>query len=261
MYWILLLVPVGLLLWGMVPRPAGETSGSGADEASLEGPVRTASAARVGTFNIHGGKSRDGDRGTARAARDLEGLDIAALQEVHDTWRSPRQLKSMAAALGMAALAAPTRWRWFRWHRANALLTRYPVGLWRRMRLAGHRAQRFHFRNLTVAQVHLHQPVWVLCTHLNRGQGNDEQLEQVMREFIKYYPAVLMGDFNMDRAHPVLSKYLARDDIVDALGQGLDGDDPQRIDWILCRGLSITDAGVTDSRASDHPLYWCQIEL
>lgn len=37
------------------------------------------------------------------------------------------------------------------------------------------------------------RPIWVLFTHLNRGDGRELQLELVMREFLKYSPAVLLG--------------------------------------------------------------------
>lgn len=59
-----------------------------------------------------------------------------------------------------------------------------------------------------------------------------------MVAFLEYSPAVLMGDFNMDRRHPALRDYLARGNVVDALGETLARDDPGRIDWILCRGVT-----------------------
>lgn len=261
MLWFLLLIPLGLALWGMYPRPVPGQDGRGADESRLAGPVRAASRVRVATFNIHGGRGRDGRRDLARVAGDLEKVDIAALQEVHDSWRAPRQLDRLAARLHRVALAAPTRQRWFRRHRCNALLSTHPVGRWSRMRLQGHASQRFHYRNLTVAQLELPQALWVLFTHLNRKEGREEQLERVMREFFKYSPAVLMGDFNMDRTDPAMLEYLARDDVSDALGETLDDDSPARIDWILCRGVKPIRGGVIDSGASDHPLYWCDIEI
>lgn len=261
MLWFVLIVLAGLFLWGAYPRPVKAEDGRGADESQLAGPVRSASTLRVATFNIHGSRGRDGRRDVPRVARDLENVDIAALQEVHDTWRSRSQLERLAALLNRAALAAPTRRRWFRNHRCNALLATHPVGRWSRIPLPGHPRQRFHYRNLTVAQVELPQPLWVLFTHLNRGDGRDEQLERVMREFLKYFPAVLMGDLNMSRNEPAMLEYLVRDDITDALGETLDDDDPARIDWILCRGVKPLRGGVIDSGASDHPLYWCDIEI
>jgi len=261
MLWIFLVAVLGLVLWGMYPRPVPGADGRGADESRLAGPVRAVSTLRVATYNIHGGRGRDGCRDLSRIAADLERVDVAALQEVHDTWRSRRQLDELGARLNRVALSAPTRRRWYRRHRANGLLTTHPIGRWSRMPLQGHPRQRFHYRNLTVAQLELPQPLWILFTHLNREQGRDEQLEQVMREFIKYSPALLMGDLNMNRTDPALLEYLARDDITDALGEILDDDDPQRIDWILCRGLAPVRGGVIDSGASDHALYWCDIEL
>lgn len=264
MLWLLLiaaLIALGAVLWAAYPRPVAGEEGRGADESHLAGPVRAASTLRVATFNIHGGRGPDGTRDIARAAGDLEHIDVAALQEVHDSWRAPRQLDALAGRLNRVALAAPTRRRWLRRHRCNALLSTHPVGRWSRIPLQGHPAQRFHYRNLTVAQLELPQPLWVLFTHLNREDGREEQLERVMREFEKYSPAVLLGDFNMRRNEPAMLQYLAREDIVDALGETLDDDNPERIDWILCRGVKPLRGGVVDSGASDHPLYWCDIEL
>ena len=261
MLWLLLVIPFGLLLWGMYPRPVAAADGRGADESHLAGPVRATSTVRVATFNIHGGRGRDGRRDVTRVAGDLERVDIAALQEVHDSWRGPGQLDRLAAALSRAALAAPTRRRWFRQHRCNALLSTHPVGRWSRIRLQGHPRQRFHYRNLTVAQLALARPLWVLFTHLNRKEGREAQLDQVMREFFKYSPAVLLGDLNMVRTEPAMLEYLAREDVIDALGETLDEDDPDRIDWILCRGVKPVRGGIVDSGASDHPLYWCDIEI
>lgn len=261
MLWLVLLIPLAVFLWGAYPRPVKAQDGRGADESRLAGPVRARSTVRLATFNIHGGRGRDGRRDVSRAAADLRHIDIAALQEVHDSWRAPRQLDRIAARLNRIALAAPTRQRWFRRHRLNALLTAHPVGRWSRIPLPGGPRQRFHYRNLTVAQLELPRPLWVLFTHLNRQDGREAQLDRVMREFSKYSPAVLMGDFNMDRSDPVLLAYLARDDVTDALGETLGDDDPGRIDWILCRGVKPVRGGVIDSGASDHPLYWCDIEL
>lgn len=262
MLWLLLIVPLGLLLWGMYPRPVEGQDGRGGDESHLVGPIRTASTVRVATFNTQGGRGTDGRRDLSRVAGDLQGVNIAALQEVHDSWLAPRQLDRLAARLSRVALAAPARRRWFRNHRGNALLSTHPVGRWSRTRLHdGPPGQRFQYRNLTVAQLELPQTLWVLFTHLNRYDGYEEHLEQVMREFLKYSPAVLMGDFNMDRNDPVMLEYLVRDDVTDALGETLDEDDPERVGWILCRGVKPVRAGVIDSGPSGRPLYWCDIEL
>lgn len=261
MLWLLLVAVLAIVLWGAYPRPVKGEDGRGADESRLAGPVRAASTLRVATFNVHGGRGRDGRRDISRAAEDLERIDVAALQEVHDSWRAPRQLDRLAGRLNRVALASPTRQRWFRQHRCNALLSTHPVGRWSRIRLRDHPSQRFHYRNLTVARLELPQPLWILFTHLNRKDGREAQLDQVMREFERYSPALLMGDFNMNRTDPAMLQYLAREDIVDALGEVLDDDVPDRIDWILGRGVKPIRGGIIDSGASDHPLYWCDVEI
>ncbi|MGA8261422.1 MAG: endonuclease/exonuclease/phosphatase family protein [Arenicellales bacterium] len=266
MHWtavlLLFVILLGLLLWAAWPRAVKGASGYGADDSWLTSPGAAPSAkVRIGTFNIHGGKGRDGRRDLLRQAEDLQGIDIAVLQEVHDSWRAPRQLTRLAARLGVATLNAPVRSRWFRRHRSNALLTRYPVGVWTRVPLTEQGDRGFHFRNLTIAQLRLRQPLWVMFTHLNRGDGREVQLDKVLQEFLQRSPAVLMGDFNMTRDDPAMRKCLARPGVRDALGEALENDNPSRIDWILYRGLEVTDAGVIDSGASDHPLYWCDIRV
>lgn len=260
MLWILLVVPIGLLLWGAWPRPVKGGEGCSADERVPVVSGLPTAVLRFGTFNIHGGKGRDGMRDLSRIANDLATIDVAALQEVHDSWQAKRQLHRLCEQLGLAALNAPARARWFRLHRNNALLTRHSLGHWTRVRLFDPPGWRSSCRNLTIVQ--MKQPsVHVLFTHLNRKTGRDEQLAQVMHMFLRYSPAVLMGDLNVRRDDPAIGKYLARDDITDALNEILEDDDPARIDWVLCRGLTVKNGGVIDSGASDHPLYWCDIEF
>lgn len=259
--WILTVIALGLLAWGAWPRRVGADRGRGADKSYGTARDEFDGSVRFATFNIHGGKGRDGRRDLSRVAADLKDIDIAALQEVHNTWRTGSQYGSLAAKLGRAVLYAPSRIRWFRRHRGNALLTIYEVGEWERLVLAVHPRQRFHFRNLTVVKMQLPQPVRILFTHLNRQGGSEAQLDQVMTEFLVHSPAVLMGDLNMNRRHPALRAYLEHDGVIDALGETLDDDDPDRIDWILCRGVTPLRGGVVDSGASDHPLYWCDVEI
>lgn len=261
MPWVLTVAAVGVLLWAAWPRPAKGARGHGTDIALSKAPPPAPSILRVATFNIYGAKGRDGRRDVNRIIRDLGGLDLVALQEVHDSWRARGQLEALAEASGLGALKSPTRERWFRHHRNNALLTRYPVADWLRTPLVHNPGQRFQFRNLTSARIDTSPPLQVIVTHLSRRDREAAQLAEVMNEFLRHSPAVLMGDFNMTRQHPSLSEYLARVDVIDALGETLDVDDPTRIDWILCRGVNVKRGGVVDSGASDHPLYWCEIEL
>jgi len=261
MQWLALVALMGVSLMGALPLPAGAARGRAGASAPPAVPPSPRAALRLATFNICGGRGRDGRRDLARTARALQGVDVAALQEVHDSWTAPRQLPALAGELGLASLSAPTRWRWFRPHRGNALLSRAPIGTWRRIGLDEGGGRGFQFRNLTVARIeHDGRALWVLFTHLSRREGQAAQLERVMAEFLKYSPAVLLGDLNMRADHPLLRSYLARADIVDALGRALAHDPPSRIDWILGRGVSVKRAGCVDSNASDHPLYWCDID-
>jgi len=259
MLWILFAVAIGFLSWGAWPRPVKGGHGAGATKNVPVSPGAPGTTLRVATFNIHGCKGLDSRRDLSRTANDLAGIDIAALQEVHDSWRAPRQWLRLAGQVGMGALNSPARRRWFRPHRSNVLLTRHPPGRWSRLPLLDHAVLRSDCRNLTVVQINAPRPLWILFTHLNRREGRDEQLAQVMHMFLRYSPAVLLGDLNIRRDEPAIRDYLARGDITDALHATLDSDDAGRIDWILCRELTVRRGGIIASGASDHPLYWCDI--
>ncbi len=214
----------------------------------------------IGTFNIHGGRGLDGIRDLQRCAVELRNADIAALQEVHaDTWFGrPCQADSIAASLNIGWLFAPTRRRWFRDYRGNALLTRFPVTEWQSeplVDISGH-----SFRILTVARLQVGgRELWVLFTHLHPRLATAQQLRTVISRFRNYNPAVLIGDLNTTRGDQQLRALLAEDGVTDALGSALgDKDRADRIDWIITRGLEINGGGWIAAGASDHPYYWVQ---
>jgi endonuclease/exonuclease/phosphatase family metal-dependent hydrolase len=87
------------------------------------------------------------------------------------------------------------------------------------------------------------------------------QLQKQLDDFKTYPQAILLGDFNVRIGHRVLTQFLQDGYAVDALaGRTLD---PPRtrwmVDWILVRGLDVTDAGIVHSPASDHSLVWAEI--
>jgi endonuclease/exonuclease/phosphatase family metal-dependent hydrolase len=103
----------------------------------------------------------------------------------------------------------------------------------------------------------------VLVTHLDRVQDRAAQLDRVTAEFLSLpEPALLMGDLNTTADDPQLARLLAEPGVRDLVAEGLGPKPPPvRIDWILGRGLRALQAGVVDTRASDHPLVWAEVEV
>ena len=105
--------------------------------------------------------------------------------------------------------------------------------------------------------------VHILLTHIVRGQQapREAQLAEVIAMFLSLpEPAVLMGDLNSKSDSPTLAKLLARPDVLDAIGQATGDKHPGRINWIITRGMHCVSGGMRDNGASDHPLYWAELE-
>lgn len=217
-------------------RPSRALSGEG-----LEGEIRTPAPVdqfRVATFNVGGGKGRDGRRDLFRTARAIgDDFDLVALQEV-----SPRHVEALGRALGMGHLYAPAERRWLRQHRGNGLLARLPVGRWTVEPLVGTEGK--GYRSLLVAEVPA-LALTCLVTHLSKHADHDAQLAIVLAALEASQPAVLLGDLN------------ARHDEL-----GLPApDDPTRIDWILPAGLELEDVETIPTDASDHDIVAARVRL
>lgn len=261
-----------LLALSLVRYPVAAAQGTAGknDPVADREPVRMATdVVRFGTFNIHGGRGRDGRTDLARIAEDLRAaqVDVAALQEVHNSWQLRNQPARLARKLGYASLDSPIRWYLFRKNRSNVLLSRFPIGAWSCAPLAHQPTQQQRFRNLTIATIDVDgQPIQVIFTHLQRGHdpssdGRLDQLREALDLFLAQDCAIFMGDLNTRRTELLLTEVLRRPDVTDAISQFLINDHPRRIDWILCRGVTVTRAGRLDSGASDHPLYWCDVRV
>lgn len=269
--WILLLgLAAALFLpWMLLYRPAPPARGRGpcldCRPPGHNAPQRA--VLRVATYNIQGDCCD-----LERIARELESVDadVVGLQEVHNSFRRPRQLTWLARRLEMAVVHVPVRRCCGRYHRNNGLLTRLPVEEWQRFPIGPGRARAFYtggtkrlIRQLLRADITAAQPVRILVAHLSTRKtdrmagGRPAQLEQVLSELCRASPAVLLGDLNTTRDDPLIRDFLADDEATDALGD----DDAKRVDWILVRGARVTATGKQYSGASDHPLYWCDVEL
>lgn len=246
-------------------RPTGAAAGT-----SVEGPSLSPGAARttfrVGTWNIHGGVGRDGQRDMARLARCIQGtggLDFVGLNEVHGWAWSARS--SQAALLGslldVGWLYAPAEQRWYCQQFGNGLLTVLPVQRWDRIPLPGKFAT--SCRNLVLVKLgQQERAVQILLTHLVRGDValRGKQLEKASSLFLSLAePAVMMGDLNTDGSDPQIAKLLATPGVVDASGSAGGSKAHRGIDWILVRGVRVVDAGQREDGASDHPLVWAEL--
>ncbi len=261
---------VAFVAIGSIRQPSGPANGISLTpcDKHVEGastPEMTSHRFRLATFNIHGGKGRDGHVDLSRTASCLQRFDIVGLNEVHGAWLlpSPDQAHQLADDLDRDFLFAPTERRWWHYDFGNAVLSSMPTQSWRRVPLPHCDAKSYrNFIELTF-DVHSH-PVHVIVTHLERGARADRtaQWHEATTRFLELSkPAVLMGDMNMTPDEPLMRELLADGEIIDALSNLPAGRPEDRIDWILVRGLKCLDRGSIDIGASDHPCYWVECEV
>jgi len=259
-------------------RPGRERMGTEASPGAVSAAKRLVSSEplpilsetrpvlRIGTFNIHSCKGKDGRRDVARVAQCLADLDAAALQEVR-AWRwndPPDQAEAIGRRLGRAWLFAPAETQWFGAEAfGNGLVTSRRVTAWQRIPLV--EKGDWSYRNCLLAGLEFHgRTVRLLVTHLARHSDEERrlQLRSVIDLFLSLEePAVLLGDLNSGPDEPLLGELLATPGVVDAAGPFLPPEARQRVDWIFARGFRAVAGGARDSGASDHPLLWAELEL
>jgi endonuclease/exonuclease/phosphatase family metal-dependent hydrolase len=236
---------------------------------TFDGPAGVTTLARdtfrVGIFNIHGGRGRDQRRDLSRTADDLRGLDLIGLNEVlgPKLWWQTDQCQQLGEALGRAWLFAPTESRWWDGSFGNGMLTAFPVLAWQRMPLPRAGAHTYRNMVLSTLDVGSHR-LHVLVSHLDSRDmaRRQEQLRTIGELFLSLAaPAILMGDLNTPPGDPQLTRLLASPGVTDALEATTAAIPPHRIDWILTRGLRTVCSGCDDDGASDHPLYWAELEV
>ncbi len=271
--WLVIAILIAVLSLARRSVPADADSGIGfADEYASEWqeePHSVGDSPRltVASFNIQTGKSEHGQRDIQRAAKTLVGADIAGIQEVYaSSWLNrlglgQSQTAALAAHGGFYYGFHPTRKRWFRDHRGNALLSKLPVQAWRTTMLPDWSGK--SFRNFTTAELEWQgEPLVVINTHLHTGTGRDEQLKAVSAAFAKYPRVILMGDFNTTRSSTTLRALLAQDGVEDAVGAlQLDPMEESRIDWIITKGFKAVGGRFLPRGVSDHPYYEVQLTL
>jgi endonuclease/exonuclease/phosphatase family metal-dependent hydrolase len=250
-----------VVMLAYIARPTRPANGN---KINSPGHWKTASgSASIATYNICGGRGLDGVRNITRAAEVLAPFDIAGVQELFAAdWRgNPSHLEQIARSNDSGWLFAATRSRWFREYRGNGLLSRFPVDKWYREPLldqSGH-----SYRNLLTARIRMGEDhLWVLVTHLHTREGRGLQLGRVLERFAEYSPAVLLGDLNTKRDDPLLASTLSDPTVTDAIGLVLaERDPPDRVDWILGRGVTVSAGDMIEAGVSDHPCFHVSIDL
>lgn len=219
---------------------------------------------RVATYNIHRGKGTDGVQDLGRTAKVLADADVVGLNEVAGPARPGQsdQAGRLGEELGIGWLFAPSQRRWHMYHFGNGLLSRLAVGRWTIEPLIHDKTAHSH-RNVLTAKIMVGpQPVTVLITHIARSAIHPTQLRDVLTEFRKHTPAILIGDLNTKADHPLLLDFFADSDNVDAIGVALaEADSSERIDWIITRGMRVLAGGMEPTGVSDHPCYWVDVEV
>ena len=139
------------------------------------------------------------------------------------------------------------------------LLTRTRIDRWARTQLES--GPRMAHRN----NLHLQVPFGsgtlnVLMVHVGRRTDRERHLQTLTDTFLKLpEPAIMMGDFNTPPDDPIIRRMLASEGVEDPVGQRLPNA-RDRIDFILTRGVRWIDAGLVETKASDHPMVWVEIE-
>jgi len=248
----------GLVASGVDRRGTPPASGQSFHGQSPRQP--SAGKLRVATFNIHGGRNRNGQRDLDLTARTLEDFDFVGLNEVRggSPWESFDQAERLGRKLGLAWLFTPSEQSWWHGSFGNGALTQFPVRSWRQTPLVNTRGK--GYRNVLLAEIAFgDRTVSLLVTHIDRQLDREPQLATVTKLFLSLpEPAVLLGDMNSAADDPQIERLLATAGVVDALSRS-EAALAHRIDWIFVRGLEVDDAGVVDLGASDHPCVWAEL--
>ncbi|EKF74505.1 endonuclease/exonuclease/phosphatase [Alcanivorax hongdengensis A-11-3] len=255
----LLLVVTMAALLHLLGRRQGVGAGYGQQVPGSGGQARQ-DFCRIGIYNIHRGKGLDGRRDLGRIAKVLGAMDVVGLCEVQGAvwpWQQ-NQARRLAGLLGLGGLYAPCQRRWFSDDRGNGLLFRPALRRWYREPLPDSTGT--HPRCLLSAEVEVAGlPLTVMVTHLARRRDQRIQLETVLARFMAQPRAVLMGDFNVPAAYPLLQHFLQTHPQVDAVRLARVENPQGRIEWILARGVDVLDGGMAPAGPSDHPFYWVSV--
>ena len=257
---VLVCVTIGVL--GYLREPTGPASGNEIQGALPNLPANQKTF-RVGTLNKHSGFGEDDVYNLNRTIEAVRGTDLCGLNEVRGRLfgQPANQAQELAQAIGDAWLYLPSERRLWHDDFGNGLLTRLPIANWIRSPLP---AEPHHggYRNVTVASVQFgSRRVEVVVTHIDRASDQSNQIQFITRLFSSLeQPSILLGDLNANSDNPQIQNLLSIQGIHECLGEAT-GQTRGRIDWILCRGLQTVSGGEIKNGASDHPMYWVDLQF
>jgi len=220
----------------------------------------------VATYNVQTGKNLQGQRDIKRAAEVVKDVDIVGIQEVYAPGWLNRlgfgicQTQSLAMPGNFSWLFSPTRYRWFRENRGNAILNKLVVKNWVTQNLPDESG--ISYRNMTTMNFDFGgENCHFINAHLHTGKGKTAQLKALLSEFNKFERVILVGDFNLSLDSPELTRGLEQSGAVDAISISQVCEDTARIDWILLRGWKVISAEKLEKGISDHPFYKVSLSL
>lgn len=264
---IILLLTLGIMLtwlYGYTRWPTGPASGEGV-MGTLPTVPPGKTIFRVATFNMHSGVGDDDVFNIHRTIDQVREPDVCALQEVRGYWRGPvsNQAQLLADATGHGWLFCPTERQYWHDEFGNGLLTRLPVENWVRVPLP---IEPVHSgrRNVAIARIRFGQRlVPVVFAHIDREKDQANQLMMVWRLFESLQsPSLLLADLNAEAKNAQVRELLSIEGVHDCIAESsADSESHGRIDWILARGFKTVTGGHLQNGASDHPLYWADVEL
>jgi len=297
---ILALVLVFILATGLMRTGAGNASGPAlSGTPSTRAATRKTLRIATLNIHSGVGRDgrRDLDR-TAQALRGFDIVALNEVRGT-SLFGGQDQAHFLAQKLAIPCLFAPAERQWWHDSFGNAVLCNMPVTHWNRNPLPGSFGRGYK-NIVTLRLPFAGRNLTVLVTHIDRQKDRESQLRIVVDRFLEAeLPAILLGDFNT-RADDVLFRALlasappspgpfapvappprpARGPtpgsapfppaVAPLWTSGLvpspaidpfpPQDSPDRVDWILLRGLKCRDAGIIDTPASDHPLLWVEVE-
>ena len=264
---IISVIVLAVIMFAYARRALPADEAAGQSFIGTQPQVASGEVLKIASFNIQTGKSNEGKRDIQRSAQAIAEVHFAGVQEVYaPTWFNQlgfgsSQSEILARAGSFNFSFNPTRKRWFRDHRGNAMFSRLRINAWYSKMLPDWSNK--SFRNFTVAKTEWNDTQFaIINTHLHTKVGKEQQLELVIKEFDKYPRAILMGDFNTRRDSPVLAALLERQDTIDTIGElKLDPLEGDRIDWIITKGFKAVGGRFLPKGVSDHPYYEVHLQI
>ena len=255
------LIGLTVFIWGFQRWSTGSANGEG-QSGLLPAPDSSKSIFRIGTFNMHSGVGEDDVFNLSRTIDSVRDTDVCGLNEVRGRFsgQPQNQAQELAEATNHAWIYLPTERRFWHDDFGNGVITRLPVIDWCRFPLP---IEPSHggLRNATLLHVRFGATIASLVvTHIDRSRDQTNQLKMI-RQFYDSLksPSLLLGDLNADSSNPQVKSILALPDIHDCITEG-GGQPDNRIDWILSRGFKSIHGGEIKNGASDHPMYWVDLQ-